>query len=100
MRTIPNAEKRFVTKDFSLLGIIKTAHDGRFLFYQSLSFDVAAELGFEPRQTVSETVVLTVTLFRNIKQQRLLYHSIPICQYKNMLINKISFCGIFLVDFL
>ncbi len=31
-----------------------------------LSF-LAAELGFEPRQTESESVVLTVTLFGNIK---------------------------------
>ena len=39
---------------------------------------LAAEEGFEPSQTESESVVLTVTLFGNIHfQRRLSYHIIP-----------------------
>ena len=34
--------------------------------YQNYRSYLAAELGFEPRQTESESVVLTVTLFGNI----------------------------------
>ena len=40
------------------------------------SFFLAAELGFEPRQTESESVVLTVTLFGNVDFQRRLYYHI------------------------
>ncbi len=35
-------------------------------------FSLAAELGFEPRQTESESVVLTVTLFGNIFGTRII----------------------------